>query len=57
MKVELLRAQNVPAPRGAVVDVDEVRAKWLVSVGAAKFVELPKKEEKKSAAKKTKKKD
>lgn len=51
MKIELLKEQNVPMPKGSVVDIDEARAKWLVNVGAAKFVELPKKK----ATKKTKK--
>lgn len=51
MKIELLREQNVPMPKGSVIDIDEVRAKWLVNVGAAKPVELPKPKK----AKKTKK--
>lgn len=51
MKIELLKDQNVTMPKGSVVDIDEARAKWLVNVGAAQFVELPKKK----TAKKTKK--
>lgn len=43
MKIELLKEQNVPMPKGSVIDIDEVRAKWLVNIGAAKFAELPKK--------------
>lgn len=42
MKVELLKEQNVPMPKGSVIDIDEARAKWLIAVGAAKGVELPK---------------
>ena len=42
MKIELLREQNVPMPKGSVIDIDEARAKWLVNIGAAKFAELPK---------------
>ena len=51
MKVELLKEQNVPMPKGSVIDIDEARAKWLLAVGAAKPVEMPKPKK----AKKTKK--
>ena len=52
MKIELLREQNVPMPKGSVIDIDEVRAKWLVNVGAAKFAELPKPKKKTTKKKK-----
>lgn len=46
MKVKLLRTMNIPMPKGSEVEVDEARAKWLMSVGAAAPVELPKKKAK-----------
>lgn len=52
MKIELLKEQNVPMPKGSVIDIDEARAKWLVNVGAAKFVELPKPKKKTTKKKK-----
>ncbi len=58
MKIKLLREQNVTMPAGSVIDIAEHRAKWLVSVGAAEFAELPKPTKAKKANKKsTKKKD
>lgn len=59
MLVKLTREQNVTMPAGSVVDIAEHRAKWLVSVGAATFAELPKPKEpaKKATKKKTTKKD
>ena len=58
MLIKLLREQNVTIPAGTVIDVVEHRAKWLVSVGAAEFAELPKagKKAKKAEPKKTTKK-
>lgn len=62
MVIKLLREQNVTIPAGTVIDVADHRAKWLVSVGAAEFAELPKKKEptekkaKKAEPKKTTKK-
>lgn len=55
MLIKLLREQNVTIPAGTVIDVAEHRAKWLVSVGAAQFAELPKKKAAPKKAKKTKK--
>ncbi len=42
MKIELLKEQRVPMPKGSVIEIDDARATWLVNVGAAKPVEMPK---------------
>lgn len=56
MKVKLLREQNITMPAGAVVDVPDFRAEWLVSVGAAEHAELPKAKKPTDTKKKTTKK-
>lgn len=43
-------------PAGAVVDVPDFRAEWLVSVGAAEHAELPKAKKPTDTKKKTTKK-
>ena len=52
MKIELLKEQNIPMPKGSVIDIDEARAKWLIAIGAAKGVELPKPRKKTTKKKK-----